>query len=164
MLRLLLIRTNNIVTLKRRRRRVAPDGLLLLGPHCLQQHLCQRKVTDDLNQCSRCGGCRVSDMLGLCHEYGLRGHLVGGGRRALEKVRQPEIAAVIAVACEKELCDGIMAAFPKPVLAVPNQCPNGPCRDTTVDIAAVRAAIEALLDPRKRTAGLPISESDARSP
>ncbi len=147
MIRRFFIRLNNIVTRCRRRRRVAPERLLLLGPHCLQLHSCDRKVTDDLDQCARCGGCRVSEMLDLCHEYGIRGHLVGGGRRALAKVRQPDVTAVIAVACEKELCEGIMAAFPKPVLAVSNECPNGPCRDTTVDIAAVRAAILELLDP-----------------
>lgn len=148
MLRRFFIRINNLITLGRRRHRVAPRHLLLIGPHCLQQHRCSHKVTDALTQCARCGACRVSELVGLCREYGIRGHLVGGGRLALEAVRRPDVTTVIAVACEKELCQGILAAFPKPAMAVPNQCPNGPCRDTTVDISEVRAAIEALLIPR----------------
>lgn len=145
MLRRFLIRINNAITLVRRRHRVAPDNLLLLGPHCLQQHRCSRNVTEALTQCARCGACRVSDLVDLCREYGIRGHLVGGGRLALEAVRRADVTAVIAVACEKELCQGILAAFPKPAMAVPNQCPNGSCRDTTVNITEVRAAIESLL-------------------
>lgn len=146
MIRRLVIRVNNAVV-RRRRVRAAPEQLLLLGPHCLQQHLCERPVKDDMTQCARCGRCRVADLVVLCEEYGIRGCLAGGGRQAVAAVRHPQVKAVVAVACDRELCAGIMAAFPKPVLAVPNQLPNGPCRDTTVDINAVRAAVVAVLDP-----------------
>ncbi len=144
-MRRILIRINNYIT-RRRRIRVPPEKLLLLAPHCLQNQDCRRKVTVDLAECARCGLCRVSDIIGLCREYGIAGHLAGGGRHALDTVRKPEVRAVVAVACEKELCEGIFAAFPKPVLAVVNELPNGPCRNTTVDIAAVRAAILELLE------------------
>ncbi len=144
MLRNALIRMNNVLT-RWRRVRVAPAQLLLLAPHCLQFTGCDRKVTNDLEACARCGQCTVSDLVGLCREYGIRGHVVGGGRRALEQVRDPAVRAVVAVACEKELWAGICAAFPKPVLAVTNRLPNGPCRDTSVDAPLVRAAIRSLL-------------------
>lgn len=64
-------------------------------------------------------------------------------------VRRPEVKAVVAVACEKELVQGIRAAFPKPVLAIPNQTPEGSCVNTIVDPAAVVKGIELLIK-RKR--------------
>ena len=59
-------------------------------------------------------------------------------------VLRPEVKAVVAVACEKELVQGIRAAFPKPVVAVPNMTPEGSCRNTVVDPVAVVKAIESL--------------------
>lgn len=143
-IRRLFIACNNRVTLWRCPR-VTPRQLLLLAPHCLQRRGCASRVTDDIEHCARCGQCAVSDLLGLCREYGIPGHLVGGGRRAIEKVRHPDVRAVVAVACEQELCQGIVAAFPKPVLAVSNRLPNGPCLETSVDVASVRRAIETLI-------------------
>ena len=60
-------------------------------------------------------------------------------------VRDPAIKAVVAVACEKELADGIRAVIPKRVIAIPNERPNGPCKNIRVNTAAVRAAIQELL-------------------
>ena len=60
-------------------------------------------------------------------------------------VRDPSIKAVVAVACEKALADGIRAVIPKRVIAIPNERPNGPCKNTRVNTAVVRAAIQELL-------------------
>jgi hypothetical protein len=43
---------------------------------------------------------------------------------------------------------GIFAAWPKPVLAVRNTTPEGPCRNTMADPAVVAAAIGEFLGGR----------------
>ena len=70
--------------------------------------------------------------------------VVGGGRDALARTKQENIKAVVAVACEKELVQGIFAAFPKPVLGVINETPEGPCKNTLADPDKVTQAIERL--------------------
>ena len=60
-------------------------------------------------------------------------------------VRDSSVKIVVAVACEKELSDGILAAFPKPVVAVPNLQPEGPCKNTRVNIDAAIAAVKSLI-------------------
>jgi hypothetical protein len=97
--------------------------------------------------CRRCGRCTIAGLLELRDRYGLLCNLAGGGRQAVQCVKRPDVKFVVAVACERELTAGILAAFPRPVLAVTNRTPNGPCKDTTVDLEqvdrAVRSAVRA---------------------
>jgi hypothetical protein len=144
MLRRLLIRWNNALT-RLRRVRVPPAGILVILPHCLQRTGCGRPVVADPSACARCGGCGIGALRDACAERGVTLGVAAGGRQALERVRAPEVRAVVAVACDKELLDGIRAAFPKPLLAIPNAQPHGPCRDTTVSLDAVTEAIDALI-------------------
>jgi hypothetical protein len=141
-----LIRLNNRL-IRWRRVRVKGHELLLLAPHCLQFSGCPQNVNGDIEQCRRCGQCSVAGLLELRDRYGLAGNVAGGGRQALRYARQPGIRAVVAVACEAELAAGILAAFPRPVYAVVNTRPNGPCKDTGVDLAEVERAVRLLLDP-----------------
>lgn len=100
-----------------------------------------------MEECLRCGQCNVEALLTLRDRYGVPCCMARGGREALNYVREKNIEAVVAVACEKELVDGIRACFPKPVLAVTNHRLNGPCRDTCVDIPAVEEALKSILAP-----------------
>jgi len=143
-----LVRINNL-TLKLRARKLAPDSLVILVPSCLQNSRCARKVTVDVANCRRCGGCAVGEILQVGDDYGVRVACATGGRLALSMVKTCGIRAVVAVACEKELRAGIMGSFPKPVLAICNERPHGPCRDTVVDVAAVRKAVERFAGGRK---------------
>lgn len=52
---------------------------------------------------------------------------------------------MVAIACGRELRAGILKAFPKPVYAIRNRQPNGPCRDTDVAVAEVERVITSLL-------------------
>jgi hypothetical protein len=144
MKRAFLIRFNNLLVRWRAPRLTAGD-LLLLAPRCLQSSGCGRPVVREADACLRCGKCAIGSLLALRDELGIRLCVAGGGRQALASVRGAEIKGVVAVACEPELLAGIRAAFPKPVLAVSNRRPHGPCRDTGVDLAAVRAAIAEML-------------------
>jgi hypothetical protein len=143
-----LIKANNYFV-RRRRLRAAPGEVLLLLPHCLQRKACRQNVMNDLDECRRCGKCNIADLLDLRDELGVSCRLVGGGREALAAVRDASVKVVVAVACEKELTDGLRAAFPKAILAIPNVRPCGFCRDTRVDVAAVREAIQSFLRPAK---------------
>lgn len=127
-----------------RRIKVRPEELLLLLPHCLHKQSCPQNVVHSLDACKRCGQCSVGALAGIRDEFGVVACIVGGGREALAHTRQPGIKAVVAVACEKELVQGIYAAFPKPVLAVVNITPEGPCKNTLADPEQVIQAIESL--------------------
>lgn len=141
----LIIRLNNVLA-RRRGARVAPGSLLLLLPHCLQRSECDRNIIRGVNRCARCGKCDIAGLLDLGDELGVRSFVVGGGREAARAARSPDVRAIVACACEKELVDGIRAAFPKPVIAVPNYRPGGPCRDTRANAEEIRAAILDILN------------------
>jgi len=124
------------------------DGsqILILLPHCIQNSDCLYKVTwDKLENCRLCGKCCVPKFLELKKTYGVDVAIVSGGTAAREMIKQKRPKAVIAVACETDLVSGIREVQGIPVFAVLNQRPAGPCRDTTVDVEAVRAYILKLV-------------------
>ena len=135
------IRANNALV-RRRRVRVRPDQVLVLLPRCLHRDGCPQNVLRDVGACARCGKCSLADLVRVREDYGMVCCVVGGGRQAVEQARNPSIKAVVAVACERELVAGIRAAFPKPVFALLNQTPEGPCHNALVDVGAVIAAVE----------------------
>ncbi len=139
-----LIKVFNWLT-RLRRTRCEPEELLVLLPSCLQNSQCTRNVRRDVHECARCGRCKVKDIVDLCDEYGVHCAVATGGRLALKLARQEGIKAVVAIACEKELREGITALFPKPGIGVINIRPHGPCTDTDVDMDDVEDAILYLL-------------------
>ncbi len=145
MLQMVLIRFNNRLT-RWRGVRVPPGRLLLLAARCLQAGVCGQNLSGGVDQCKACGRCPVKDLLDLRNRYGIRCVIASGGRQAVEAVKDPAVAAVVAVACEKELAEGISASFPKPVLAVCNTRPRGPCHDTQVEREPVEGAIRFFLE------------------
>lgn len=140
----LFIQFNNLLT-RLRRVRVRPGELLLLVPSCLQRTGCAQTLGETIDDCNACGQCNVTDLLAIRDEFGIRCSMAAGGREALAFVRDPKVKAVVAVACEKELTQGILAVFPKPVLGVLNIQTNGPCRNTQLQPDLVRAAVRSVL-------------------
>jgi len=128
-----------------RRTRCKPEELLILLPSCLQRSECKQKVTNDVRECLRCGRCKMKDILELADRHGVRCAVATGGRLALKLARDEGVKAVLAIACEKELQEGMLAMFPKPALGVINLRPHGPCTDTDVDLADVEEALAWLL-------------------
>ncbi len=139
-----IVRLGNWLT-RRRRPRVRPEEVLLLAPHCLQWSDCPHNITHRPENCRRCGKCKVKDLIELAERFGLQFYVAGGGREAVRRVKRDDVRAVLAVACEKELREGMCAIFPRPVLGVVNLRPHGPCRDTDVEMAEVEAAVRELL-------------------
>ncbi len=140
----LFVSLNNLLT-RLRRVKVSPKNLLLLVPRCLQKNGCAQTLGETIDACKACGQCNVTELLAIRDEFGIHCSLAAGGREALAFVRDPKVKAVVAVACEKELTQGILAVFPKPVLGVLNIQTNGPCRNTHLNPDLVRAAIRSML-------------------
>ena len=152
MLQILFIRMNNRIT-RWRRVRVSPDRLLVLLARCLQGGVCGRNLVRGADECARCGLCPVKGLLELRDRYGFMLKVAGGGRQALTFVKDPAVSAVVAVACEKELVDGILASFPKPVLGVVNTRPKGACAETQVELSLVEEGVRTMLVSPAGTAG-----------
>lgn len=138
-----ILKINNLLV-GWRRIRVRPEEILLLLPHCLHKQSCSQNVIHSLDECKRCGACTLGALSGIRDECKVAAFVAGGGRQALSLAKQPGIKAVVAVACEKELVQGILAAFPKPVLGVTNITPEGFCKNTLADPDKVRKAIASL--------------------
>ena len=139
-----IVALNNLVV-RGRRKHVEPGELLLLLPSCLQSSRCNRNLAHDIRNCAGCGNCSVAGLLELADRYGVKPFIASGGRLAAIEAKKREIKAIVAVACKKELREGILAVLPKAVTAVVNLRPNGPCKDCSVNISEVEDAVRAFL-------------------
>jgi hypothetical protein len=122
-------------------RKLKPECLLILMPHCIQFDDCNIKVTRDVKNCAGCGRCEVGELVELMEEFGINLFISTGGTVARKKVHEHKPDAVIAVACERDLTSGVQDAYPLPVLGIVNKRPKGYCIETGVEIPEVRRAI-----------------------
>lgn len=107
--------------------RVTPEKLLILLPRCLQRSLIQR-ITD------------------FSKRLKIPVYTVPGGEKAREIVYKLRPKAIIGVACERDLLNGIQEIMTKiPVIGVPNRRPEGPCKNTTVDLEEFEKAVQTFL-------------------
>lgn len=132
-------------TVKLYKDRVTSDKILLLLPHCLQHHDCNRRITHNPYNCVRCGKCPVGSLLAVADKTGVEIAIATGGTLARRHVKEKRPVVVVAVACPRDLGQGMVDANPVPVVGVINSRPNGDCIDTQVDVKAVERAIKNLL-------------------
>lgn len=98
--------------------------LLLLLPRCLSKE--ELKGINDLKE-----------------KYPLEVHTVSGGELARKKVKEIKPTAVIGVACERDLVSGIRDVGGKiSVIGIPNLRPEGPCKNTQINMNDLIEAIE----------------------
>jgi hypothetical protein len=128
--------------IQQKRIKVAPEKLLILTPHCIQQEMCQYKVTHDISNCRKCGACQVGDLLTISENFGVHVAISNGGTLARKVVKTLRPHAILAIACERDLTSGIQDVFPIPVIGVLNERPNGPCCNTRIDIKRVEKAVQ----------------------
>ena len=151
-----LVARNNARVLARCRRN-PPQSVLLLLPHCLQWADCPHRIVWNINNCRGCGRCTIKDLIELAEGSGCELRIALSSYRAVEIVREVEPDLTVAVACERELIDGIVAVDGRPVYCIFNQRPEGYCRNTACDIDEIRAALNELLGyeaaPRSRDNG-----------
>ncbi|MGA2506837.1 MAG: DUF116 domain-containing protein [Chitinispirillaceae bacterium] len=139
-LRTSFVKVNNALMVAQRKR-IKGDRVLVLLPHCLQIDICNRKLTNDVSNCVRCGRCTVGRLVELGEKYGLHIEVVNGGTLARRRVADFRPSGIVAVACERDLTFGIQDAYPVPVYGVINDRPNGPCVNTCVDMDMVEVAV-----------------------
>lgn len=111
-----LVRLNNV--------RTDPARILVLLPRCLTRS-------------------QIKEANALSDQYGVKVAVVAGGELARKRVLEHMPQAIIGVACERDLLSGIRDTQDRvSVLGIPNARPNGPCKDTTIDMSQLREAIE----------------------
>jgi hypothetical protein len=121
--------------------RIVPSERVLLLPHCLRQsNTCKAKYNEQGLQCLGCNPeCSVNRLRSAAMEYGYKGICVApGGRLAVKYITEMRPAAIIAVACDKELEEGVKAiqGLAKdddvPLIVIVPLLKDG-CVDTVVD-------------------------------
>lgn len=122
--------------------------VLVLLPRCLQWSECVHMVSQDVSRCRRCGRCAIAEILRATEDMDVAIHVSTGGTQARRLVLERRPRAIVAVACERELTEGIGDVGGIPVLGVINRLPQGPCHNTDVDTASVTRAIEAVRSER----------------
>ncbi len=126
--------------------RVPASRLLLLMPHCLQNHNCRVKITGNVENCEGCGKCPIKELLEISHKYDVALAVATGGTIARRIVVQKRPQLIVAVACERDLTSGIQDTYPLPVYGIFNRRPYGPCFNTGVPLEEVEIAIRHFLD------------------
>jgi len=99
------------------------NRILILLPRCLQKDILKKLIS-------------------LKEQYNVAVHTVAGGTQARAVIKRIMPRAVIGVACERDLLSGIKDVAVKiPVIGVVNKRPEGPCKQTIIDIDEVIKAI-----------------------
>ena len=138
------VAVNNELVLAQCRNGKPPKNILLLTPHCLQNSDCQVKVTYRVENCKRCGKCRIKDLIELSEKYGVSLAVATGGTIARRIVLEKRPDLIIAVACERDLTSGIQDTTPLPVYGIFNERPFGPCLNTQVALDKIESVLKAV--------------------
>ena len=125
-----------------------PDRILLLLPHCLQHTDCVIRLTARVEACARCGRCPIAGLLEISRRRGVRLAVATGGSIARRIVVETRPALILAVACERDLASGIQDTHPLPVFGILNERPEGPCRNTLVELELVERALDRFIAPQ----------------
>ena len=137
------IAVSNLIFMKSKIK-VPANKLLVITPHCLQLASCPHKITRDPNNCKRCGGCNIGDLMKLSDELGFIFFVATGGTLARQIVKKNRPQAVLAIACERDLMSGIQDVYPLPAVGVLNIRPNGPCYNTRVDMEEFKKVLQQI--------------------
>ena len=139
------IQVNNSL-FKATRKRIGKDRLLILLPQCLQNYDCPYRVTTSIDNCHRCGQCKIGEILQLGEGCGASISIATGGTLARKVIVEEKPTVIVAVACERDLSLGIQDAYPIPVYGILNQRPYGPCVNTQVNFEELEEAVGLVLD------------------
>ncbi len=134
------IMVNNILVSKIKKKYESEDMMILL-PHCLQKQKCNLRIQNEIDNCKACGACNLTEFKQLTKETMIGVHVATGGTLARRIISSNKPLFIIAVACHRDLVDGIVEAYPIPVYGILNERPEGPCINTIVDMDLVRKAV-----------------------
>jgi hypothetical protein len=121
------LRVFNGLATARARQGIRPDELLLLLPRCLDK-------------------AGMQGVMDVSARYGVPLFVAARGRYAREMIARVRPRAVVAVACERDLVSGVHdVATRLPVLGTTLGLPEGPCKNTTVDLSSLEERIRTFL-------------------
>lgn len=143
------VEVNNELVLAQCRNGHPPKRILMLMPHCLQNSDCPIKVTHRVENCKRCGKCRIKDLIELAERFHVDLAVATGGTVARRIVMERRPDLIIAVACERDLTSGIQDTTPLPVYGVFNERPFGPCLNTQVAVDRIEKVLRDVTSIRK---------------
>ena len=123
-----------------------PENVLLIFPHCLQDWECPHRITADVRNCEACGKCCVPELIELSEKFNVSIEVVAGGTAARRAVNDHMPSFAIAVACERDMISGLRESMPLPIVGILNERPNGPCRNTKMDVRRLEETLARLLD------------------
>lgn len=105
----------------------APSELLILLPRCLGKEAMRAAMS-------------------VSERYGVPLFVASRGRYAREMIASRRPRGVVAVACERDLVSGIHdVASRLPVLGTTIQLPDGPCRNTTLQVDDLERQVRSML-------------------
>ncbi|HDL04507.1 MAG TPA: DUF116 domain-containing protein [candidate division Zixibacteria bacterium] len=120
------LKVHNLI-IRSKARRTEPDRLLLMLPRCLTKE-------------------NFKDLRALRDHYGFHMATVGGGTEARRKINEIRPEMIIAIACERDLLSGFKDVNTHiPVIGFPNRRPEGPCKNTCVDLNQIEDAVKRCL-------------------
>jgi len=91
----------------------------------------------------------IQEVYKLKEKYPVEIFTVSGGELARKKVKETNPSAIIGVACERDLVSGIRDIGHKiSVIGIPNERPNGPCKETLLNMDELKKAVEFYLTPK----------------
>jgi len=132
---------NNEIVLSQARD-ISHKNILLLLPHCLQSSDCKIRITKDIEDCAECGNCDIAEIKKMANTYNVKAAVATGGSLARKLIKDHAPNVIIAVACHRDLTDGVRDSWRVSVYGVLNERPKGPCFDTNVSIKTIEFAIK----------------------
>lgn len=125
------------------------SSILVLLPHCLQKDDCNVRITTDIVNCAECGGCDIARIKQIVTGYNVDAAVATGGSLARKLIAEKRPDVIVAVACHRDLSEGVRDAWAFPVYALLNERPNGPCHETRVNVANIEFAINHFKQGKK---------------
>lgn len=111
-------------------------------PQCLRGANCKAPQDDEGYHCLKCGGCSIAKIMEFTEKNGTRVFILPGGSMIHRMMQKYSPKAVIGVACNRELVEGI-SAMEK--VNIPSQgiflLKDG-CKNTEVDLEEVLEKIK----------------------
>ena len=121
-----ILQVGNILT-RVNQANIERDELLILLPRCLDVQTRQ-------------------DIKSVTSKYDVDFHICAGGQMARQLLAEKRPKGVIAVACERDLMAGVQdVKAAVPVIEIANKRPEGPCRNTNIDMMEMENAIRLYL-------------------
>ncbi len=129
--------SNVLFWVQAKKNRFSPKRILILLPHCIQWHKCPWKITWSIENCRKCGKCPLGTLVDFHNKDGISVYVATGGTVARRVVIEARPTMILAVACPRDLSEGMVDVYPIPVYGILLSRPNGPCFDTHLELDRV---------------------------